>query len=141
MNTTDQCETSATDNTAPSSNYFVMDTGATMSIQAAVTMGLIYRGVTPGSVFTNNREMPADAAVAAGIIGADAAAYIASLPGTNVPAPHTREDKRYEPEQGEETLSPSDVSLAALGSFFMAPSEQGKQAAMEALAAHLKACA
>lgn len=139
MNTTDQCESTNDSSTTASSNYFVMDTGATMSIQAAVTMGLIYRGTAPGTIFTNNREMPADAAVAAGIIGADAAAYIASLPGTNVPAPHTREDRGYEPEQGEETISPSDASLDALGSFFLAPTEQRKAAAMEALEAHLKA--
>ncbi|MHB1175816.1 MAG: hypothetical protein ACYCZJ_11900 [Sulfuriferula sp.] len=139
MNTTDQCESTNDSPTTAASNYFVMDTGATMSIQAAVTMGLIYRGTAPGTIFTNNREMPADAAVAAGIIGADAAAYIASLPGTNVPAPHTREDRGYEPEQGEETISPSEASIAALGAFFLAPTEQGKAAAMEALEAHLKA--
>ena len=121
--------------------FFVMDTGATMSIQAAVTMGLIYRGAAPGSIFTNSREMPADAAVAAGIIGADAAEYIAGLEGTYVAAAHTREDRGYEPgqEDGEQAISPSEASIAALGAFFLAPTEQGKQAAMAALDSHLKA--
>ena len=133
MNTTD------TQSTAPettlNTNFFIGVNGVSMSIHTAVTMGLISRGQKLGTIFTGNREMSASAAVDAGIIGEDAAAYIASLGSTNIAAPHTREDAPILlPE-----LNPADSAIEALGMYFRAPSPANLQIAKDALSLHQSA--
>lgn len=133
MNTTD------TNSTAPetslNTNFFIGVNGASMSIQTAVTMGLISRGQKHGTVFTGNREMAASAAVDAGIIGEDAAAYIASLGSTNIAAPHTREDAPIlQPD-----LNPAESAIEALGLYFRAPTADRLTIATNALNQHYSA--
>ena len=126
-------EASKVETPAESTAYYQNESGARMSIQAAITAGYIYRGVESGTVHTNNRTMLASVAVAAGIIGQDAADYIATVDGTNVPAPFTREDHRSEiPE-----ANPADTAMESLGAFFSGLPPEAKLAALEALQKHL----
>jgi len=115
-------------------NYFRTESGATMSIHAAVTIGLIYRGTEPGTIFTNNRAIPASSAVLAGIIDEEASQYIAGLAGTNVPAPFTRED--YTAVVDTEEVA-ADAAMASMGAFFAGLPAESKAAALEALTKHL----
>jgi hypothetical protein len=118
-------------------NYFRTQQGDSMSIQAAVTRGLIYRGTDKGTVVIGGIKMKASAAVDAGMIDQKAADYVTSLPGTNEPAPPTRKDAAAPLEESSGTTPRSLID--ALGTFFTNPTLLNKQLASNAIDAHFKA--
>jgi hypothetical protein len=118
-------------------NYFRTQQRDSMSIQAAVTRGLIYRGTDKGTVVIGGIKMKASAAVDAGMIDQKAADYVTSLPGTNEPAAHARKDAAPPPEEIATVSAMSTID--ALGAFFTNPTLLNKQIASKAIDEHFKA--
>jgi hypothetical protein len=108
--------------------------GAYQSIASAMVTGEVKRSVEEGKVVINGMTMPAEAAIAAGMIDQEAADHIAKVEGTDKPAPFTRED-HVEPE--ELTKTPTEAVLEALGKCLINPTALTVSVAKNALEAHL----
>jgi hypothetical protein len=119
------------------SGFYRTQAGSLQSIAVAVTSGEVARSGELGKVVLNGRTIPAEAAIAAGMIDQTAADYIAKLGATDKPAPFTREDHKAPIE--EEVKAPAATALEALGAFFISPTTHTKAAALAALEAHLVA--